>query len=232
MIVSTEGMEASGKSRLALSAPRPVLYQDFDMGLEGVQGAPDGPEPDFIYKTYHLSGVGAVGMDEARVRSQARSVIRDFIADYIAGLGKVRTIVVDTMTAAWAGQRIARSEDKYVEMEEEFRSLIRSAYEQQQTNVILIHHLRQDWGRDGTKSYKKATWSRDGMDSIANMVQLAIRQRYVPPTMAGKTVVVPGGFEIDVLKARDNIGLVGQTLPGLAFAELCGIVCPTIDWSK
>jgi hypothetical protein len=44
--------------------------------------------------------------------------------------------------------------------------------------------------------------------------------------------VAEGKFEIDVLKCRDNIGLVGATMPGMDFATLGAIVCPTVDWSR
>jgi hypothetical protein len=177
---------------------------------------------------------------EHEAKRYAQDVMRRFVADFRKGIAdKVRSLVVDTFTAAWAGQRFARSEDKYIEMETEFKSLIQAAYASPHTNVILIHHMRQDWAKSGDgKSYKAKTWSRDGMDGVPAMVQLALRQRYVQPVpeqKAGEFVTrtfQPGKFEIDVLKSRDNIGLVGQTYPGMDFPTLCGMVCPTVDWSK
>lgn len=222
MIVSTEGMEGSGKTHFALSAPRPLVYLDFDYGVEGVAGG-----GDVERHTYDL--MAAIGEDDAVVKRHARETMARFIADWRAALErKIRTLVIDTFSAAWSGQRLARSEDRYIEYEEEFRSLIRAAYTSPHTNVVLIHHLRPDWKRDSTgKSYKAGTWSRDGMDGIANMVQLAVRQRYVAPALGAA-----GRFELDVLKARDNIGLVGQTFDGLDFATLCAMVCPSVDWSR
>ena len=35
-IVSIEGLEKSGKTRLALTAPEPIVYIDLDVGTEGV----------------------------------------------------------------------------------------------------------------------------------------------------------------------------------------------------
>lgn len=102
------------------------------------------------------------------------------------------------------------------------------AYASPRTNVILIHHLKPDWKRDSSgKSYKAGTYSRDGMDGIANMVQLAVRQRFVSPRGD-----IAGTFEMDVLKSRDNIGLVGQTFPAVDFVTLCTMVAPEVDWSK
>ena len=228
MIVCTEGAEGSGKTDFVLGAPRPLTYLDFDYGAEGITryAAPE------VHKQYDL--LAAEWQPEAQAKRYAAEVMKRFIADFRQAIAdQVRTLAVDTFTAAWAGQRLARSEDKYVEFEEEFRSLIRAAYASPCTNVILIHHLKSDWKRDVTgKSYKAGTYSRDGMDGIANMVQLAVRQRYVAPQVAAGQVVVPGRFEVDVMKCRDNVGLVGQTFAGMDFATLCGIVCPSVDWSK
>jgi hypothetical protein len=234
IILSSEGLEGSGKTRFALTAPRGeggLWWQDFDWGLEGVEGADRVDE----HRTYDL--LAAQWMPEAEAKRYAKDVMKRFVADFREALAKkARTLVADTFTAAWAGQRLARGGeggDSYVEYEEEFRSLIRAAYASPHTNVILIHHLARDWKRnkDG-KAYKGETWSRDGMDGIANMRQLAIRQKYTAPIVSGGQVAVPGFFSIDVLKCRDNIGLVGTTLPGMDFAMLGAMVAPAIDWSK
>lgn len=227
MIMSTEGAECCGKTDFALGAPRPLVYLDFDFGLEGVRGRP----PDEHHQ-YNL--LAAEWMPETEAARYTRDVMRRFVADFRAAMAaKARSVVVDTFTAAWSGQRLARKDDRYIEMEEEFHSLIRLAYASTTTNVILIHHLRPDWKKDsGGKPYRAGTWSRDGMDGVANMMQLALRQRYVPPQMAGALKAADGRFEVDVLKCRENIGLVGQTFTGMDFVTLCTVVCPTVDWSK
>lgn len=228
MIISSEGLEGCGKTHFALTAPRPITLLDFDFGAEGTARADSIDD----HKVYDM--LAATWMPEAQTKRYAQEQMRRFVEDFRGALAaKVRTLVVDTFTAAWTGQRFARAEDKYVEMETEFKSLIQAAYASPHTNVILIHHLRQDWARDGAgKSYKAKTWSRDGMDGVANMVQLAIRQRYIPPRVLSPMLREEGKFEVDVLKSRDNIGLVGQTFPAMDFATLCAMVCPLIDWSR
>lgn len=234
MIMCSEGEEGCGKSWLGLTAPRPLWWLDFDFGAEGVDGA----DRIDVHRSYDL--LAATWQPEAEAKRYAIEVMKRYVADFREALAqRARSLVVDTKTAAWSGQRFARADDKYVEMEEEFRSLIRAAYASPYTNVILIHHLKDDWKKtaDG-KSYKAGTKSRDGMDNIVNMVQLAVRQRYVrpiPEQRAGGFITaaaVPGRFELDVLKCRDNIGLVGTTLPGMDFPTLCSMADPTIDWSK
>lgn len=228
MIMSSEGKEGSGKSKFGLSAPRAIRYLDFDFGVEGLDVDSTGIERI----PYNLPM--GVSLDSKEDRRIAQEAMHAFIEDFRWGLGKVRTIVADTFTAAWAGQRLAnpKEERPYNEMEEEFKSLIRDAYACINTNVILIHHLRQDWARsqDG-KPYKSQNWSRDGMEGVLNMVQLGIRQRYIPPVSVGQ-LHTPGRFELDVLKCRDNIGLVGTTHVNLDFPTLCMMACPTVDWTK
>lgn len=230
MIMSSEGGEGSGKSRFALSAGQgPVngavgtRYLDFDYGIEGL------PEPPGLERKVYNLPMG-VSLDSREDRRVAQETMHEFLRDFRGALGKFRNLVADTFTAAWAGQRLANPKDErpYNEMEEEFKGLIRDAYACHSTNVILIHHLKQDWAKSQNgQSYKAQTWSRDGMDGVLNMVQLGIRQRYVPPV--GQ---LAGRFELDVLKCRDNIGLVGSTHVGLDFPTLCMMACPAIDWTK
>lgn len=226
MIISTEGDEGSGKTDFALrNTPRPVLFLDFDFGFEGL--APEllrGVER----KTYNLLGP-TLGLDESAMQKHGAGEMKRFLYDFAEGIRKqYRTVVVDTFTAAWAGQRLSRKDDRYIEIEEEFRTLVRMAYVSPHSNLILIHHLKKDWKRtaDG-KSYPSGTMSRDGMDGITKMVQLGIRQRFVMPQNG-----VPGQFEFDIVKCRDNQALVGSTFPSMDFPTLCGLVQPNVDWSK
>ena len=234
MIVSTEGLEGSGKTDFALrGTPRPLTMLDFDFGIEGIGGG-DPALTDGVTR-YAFDVMGAsFGSSEAEATRQIAAEVRKFMAEFRRAIEtKVRTLVVDTFTAAWAGQRVARKEDRYVEMEEEFKALIRLALASPYTNLILIHHLKKDWARskDG-KSYPSGTYSRDGMDGILTMVQLGIRQRYVQPIKNGAAVIEPGRFETEILKARDNVGLVGSVMPSMDFVTLCSVACPSIDWSK
>jgi hypothetical protein len=230
MILSSEGPEGSGKTDFALrNTPRPVLFLDFDYGFEGL-------EPAILAgverKAYNLLGP-TLGLDENAMHKHAAGEMKRFLFDFGEGIRtQQRTIVVDTFTAAWAGQRLSRKDDRYVEIEEEFRTLVRMAYVSPHSNLILIHHVKPDWKRDSSgKSYKSGTFSRDGMDGINTMVQLAIRHRWVPPANG-----TPGAFELDILKCRDNQPLVGMSLPVMDFPSLCSLACaakyPNIDWSK
>jgi hypothetical protein len=226
MIISTEGQEGSGKTDFALrNTPRPVSFLDFDYGFEGLDAALlKGVER----KSFNLLGP-TLGLDESAMHKHAAGEMKRFLFEFAESIRKqYRTIVVDTFTAAWAGQRLSRKDDRYVEIEEEFRTMVRMAYVSPHSNLILIHHVKPDWKRDSSgKSYKAGTFSRDGMDGITTMVQLGIRQRFVQPKDG-----VPGQFEMDILKCRDRHELTGSTFPAMDFPTLCGLVQPGVDWSK
>src|SRR4051812_10048428 len=92
MILSSEGMDGCGKTRLALSAPRGdtgLRYLDFDYGVEGVEGG-----DDIDRKAYDL--LAAEWMPEAEAKRYAQDVMRRFVADFREGLKlRMRTIVAD-----------------------------------------------------------------------------------------------------------------------------------------
>jgi len=236
MIVSTEGLEGSGKTDFLLrNTPRPVVILDFDFGTEGPGTREPALAAGVTRKELDLTLPAGVRPGSAEATKHIRGVMDAFIEEFRAAIGTARTLGVDTFSAAWAGQRLARKDDSsYAVYEEEFKSLIRLAYRSEYTNLILTHHMVRDWKRnkDGA-AYKGDTYSRDGMDGVLFAVQLGIRQSYGPPQVVnGKKVAEGDGFQIDVLKCRDNQGLVGTRFPTMDFPTLCGIVCPEIDWGK
>lgn len=236
MVISTEGLDGAGKTDFALrNTPRPVLVLDFDFGCEGLGGADNAKLIEGVERIeYNLLTQQSVGGTDEMVRRHVTHEMKRFLTDFRKAIGDgVRTLVVDTFSAAYTGQRIARQDDHYLEMTEEFKSLVQAAYASDKTNLILIHHLKADWAKDKAgKSYKSGTYSRDGMEGIATMVQLAIRQRYVPPVKVGGKLIEDGRFEMEILKCRDQVNLVGQTIPAVDFPTLCTMAYPAIDWTK
>lgn len=232
MIISTEGQEASGKTFFALNGtPRPLTLLDFDWGSEGL---PEHLLAGITHKTYDVMEGSFWGLGPSESTKKVTEEMQRFLADFRTAIkDQVRTLVVDTFTTAWKSQRIARENDKYAIMEEEFKALVRAAYVSPYTNLILIHHMRVVWGqgKDGRR-YPSGAYDRDGMDGIGAMVQLGIKQRFVPPVKVGN-LDTPGRFEMDVYKSRDNPAFMGMTLnPAMDFVTLCSMVAPSIDWSK
>jgi len=230
MILSTQGLTSVGKSFLALKGvPRPVLLLDFDWGAEGL---PADVLEGVDIASYDTMEGAFLGESEARVQQLVKAEMARFLADYRRAIteGKYRSVVVDTFSTAWQGQRIARKDDTYAMAEEEFLGLIRAAYKSS-VNLTLIHHLTTQWARSAEgKPYKKAgVYERIGMDNVDNRVQMAIEQRWVTPNAA---LGVVGRFEATVLKCRDNKPLEGETIEGADWQTLCTLAVPGVDWSK
>lgn len=233
MIVSTEGLEGSGKTFFALNGtPRPLTLLDFDFGVEGL---PESVQQGVTRKTYDVLEGSFWGLSAAESNKKIADEMARFLADFRTAIkDQVRTLVVDTFTTAWKSQRIYREEAKYAVMEEEFKALVRAAYVSPHTNLILIHHMKVVWGqsKDGRRYPVPGAWDRDGMDGIGAMVQLAIKQRYVAPVKVGN-LDTPGRFEQDILKCRDQQSFMGMTLnPAMNFVELCSMVCPSVKWDR
>jgi hypothetical protein len=230
MILSTEGLTSVGKTYFALKGvPRPVLLLDFDWGAEGLPA--DVLEGVDIAQFDTMEGA-FLGESDARVQQLVKAEMARFLADYRKAItgGHYRTVVVDTCSTAWQGQRIARKDDTYAVAEEEFLGLIRAAYKSS-VNLTLIHHLTTQWARSAEgKPYKKVgVYERIGMDNVDNRVQLAVRQSWVAPNAA---LGVMGHFEATVLKCRDRKELEGETIADPSWQLLCSLAVPGIDWEK
>lgn len=229
MIMSDEGLTSSGKTHRALAGvPRPVLLLDFDFGAEGLPAEVlDGVE----IRQYDTMRGAFLGESDARAQQLVKEEMTKFKADFREAItgGKYRTIVVDTMSTAWMGQRIARKDDTYAVAEEEFLGLIRAAYKSA-VNLTLLHHMNTVWARSAEgKPYKKhGVYERIGMDNVDNRVQLATRSRWIEPIPN----VQAGKFETTILKCRDNKLLEGETIEGADWQVLCSLAVPSVDWRK
>ena len=230
MILSTEGLTSVGKTYFALKdVPRPVLLLDFDWGAEGLPA--DVLEGVDIAQFDTMEGA-FLGESEARVQQLVKAEMARFFVDYRKAItgGHYRTVVVDTCSTAWQGQRIARKDDTYAMAEEEFLGLIRAAYKST-VNLTLIHHMQHPWTRNSDgKPYKNTkAHERIGMDNVDNRVQLAVRQAWVAPNAA---LGVVGHFEATILKCRDSKQLEGETIDNLDWQTLCSLAVPGVDWSR
>jgi hypothetical protein len=234
MILSTEGLTSAGKTFFALAgAPRPVLLLDFDWGAEGLPA--EVLEGVDIAQFDTMEGA-FLGESDARVQQLVKAEMARFLADYRKAItgGHYRTVVVDTCSTAWQGQRIARKDDTYAVAEEEFLGLIRAAYKSN-VNLTLVHHLTTVWARsaDGKPYKKSGVYERIGMDNVDNRVQLAVRQAYVPALKGPDGgIVTAARFETTVLKCRDSKQLEGETLEGIDWQTLCSLAVPGVDWGK
>lgn len=148
LITAISGEPKTGKSHLALTFPDPITIFSFDQGIEPVM-------KNFVGKkiavmTYELplvETVRAIGQ-----KKQILDIWNNFKADYIKATEdkEVKTIIIDTATAAYEIARIARTGElgreldpnEYGDVYLRMKALIQRARLSGQ-NLILTHYMKE-----------------------------------------------------------------------------------------
>jgi len=207
------GKEGTGKTHCALTAPDPVVYYNVDIGTEGVV-------EKFQQGTATVSGVPVprkqvlvhtVRVPKSNDMQQAYvDLWEDFKGKWEAAYGLGRgTVVLDTATEAWELARLARlgkltqvMPHNYVEVNKEWREMLRLAYDSSM-NTVLINKLKPVWvNNQRTDRYEAAGFSDTGYTVQITMEM--VRQ----DTEAGPQ------FSAFVTKCRQRPELMGRHLVG------------------
>jgi len=117
MIVGIWGEDKTGKTTLALSAPKPLIYQEFDIGgfnranknVNGITVKDDYEAGLIIRERYAMPfQIGSINMEQMTIKpskivSGMKELFYKWLARYIAGLDneEIQTIVIDTATLLW-----------------------------------------------------------------------------------------------------------------------------------
>jgi hypothetical protein len=200
LILSVTGHERHGKSSLGLSAPGPIVVFDLDKGLEGV-ARKFVDSKDVYTKEYKFS--------KSDTKDRFVTLWSAFRTDYYAALEspKVRTIIIDTATAAWDLIKLARIGLLGIPKEQgyrwgpinaEFIGLIDLAKDTNK-NLILIHKFKAKYVND----VWNGEYVRSGFSQIGYLVQANI-EVYRDG--------LSGPFGMRILDCRQN-----STLGGLEF---------------
>lgn len=240
IVIAVDGLDKHGKTRFALTAPKPLVYLDFDIGKEGVlEKAPNASaiitSDPFIFLpseiTFDIDNEEARSkkvMDAAdpqltRFRSTYLDCLRKPVLKKPGGrLLKARTLVIDTGSEAWQllrlcylGKLTQVRPHHYVEVNGLMRDLVRAAFESD-VNVIWLHKLKAEWKDNAEgKGRKTGTLERDGFDAMAYLVQANLLCYRVPAaqtdTLSVKWKSGEGIFEVP-LDPRDGEGDLGFRL--------------------
>lgn len=231
LVVSIEGLDKSGKNHFAFTAPGPLAYLDFDIGDEGViekfQNEKMIIRPKSGYSTRFSDG---------KQKAEATAEFTRFRNDYMTGLKKVRSVVVDTASELWELLRLARlgkltqvMPHHYVEVNQEYRDLVRMAFENN-ANLILLHKLKAEWknGADG-KGNKTGRFERAGFSETGFLVQINLRATRLE--IADRDDADDLGFRLEILNCRQNPSIQGEILRNemINFQFLGSMVYPDID---
>lgn len=201
-IVSVEGRGKSGKTHFALTFPGPIAVLSLDIGLEGVVGKFT-PSKDILVREFVLP--------EANQAEAAKKLWADFRKSLNDCLGhkQIKTIVIDTFTDAWEIIRYAKLDKltgvmpvKYVEVNAEFRDMVKGFYKYDK-NVVLLHKVKEEY-RENVFTGKML---RAGYGEVEYLVQSNIKAYKTKEPKSKKE-----NFVIELIDCRMNHELAGTQL--------------------
>lgn len=201
VVIAVDGTDKVGKTRFALSAPKPLMILDFDMGTEGVAEARHPlvirtspfafrhSEVNFVFEEDPDKRKEQEARRHKKIMRAATPVFERFYTTYHKGLTepalvgphgamKLRTMVIDTGSEAWELLRLVEfgkvtkvMPHHYTEVNAKMRDLVRAALESD-VNVIWLHQLDRQW-KEGLegKARKTDVLERVGFKRMANLVQ-------------------------------------------------------------
>lgn len=252
-VISLAGLEGTGKTTWALTAPKPLLYQSTDFGDDGViQKAPKGqiirPRGKKGYKLdipheYRAFVDRKETADERRQREgKLANFVHDefykpFYNDFKKGIEVgVRSVVWDNAVDVWEytrlsvyGREATNRDDLKAEANAKFREMVRLA------NVhgivlIMINHLKTKfesyYDQNGAVKWRQVAgqYEMQGFDKAPLLVGMSLWTRFTP-----KSGDKAPTFELEVKKCRDNPEFVGDVFPASPFEEVMGLMIPEVE---
>lgn len=240
LVISVAGLDKSGKTNLALTAPGPMAYANFDTGLEGV-----------IHK---FEGTKRIYREDYRVIVPPRQSV-----EQVAGIANevweryksdvrmahksplIRTIVIDTESETWELIRLARfgkltqvMPHHYGPVNAEYRNFLNEVYDTDK-NLVILGRLKDEWentvnAQGKEVGHKTGRLERVGMKDIPYIVQLNAIAHFDPMTTPGDQ------FSLEIINCRQNSEMCGTVLPQsmCTFQSLAGMVYPNsqeTDWT-
>jgi hypothetical protein len=241
LILSVEGLEKEGKTNFALTAPGPIGYMDYDVGLEGVvekflKGGHMGQPAKTIYRRTNKDGSPNPYRSRHAKKAEAEAEWERFETDYYKLLGAARSTIVDTGSAAWELKRLAAfgkltqvMPHHYVGANDEFRQLVNDAYDGH-SNLIFLHKRKAEWkeGKDG-KGQKTGNFERSGFAEMGFLVQANLVAYRLDPN--AREFDGDLGFRLYIRDCRQNPELSGMTLMNdmITFQNLAMLIEPDSD---
>jgi len=219
LIASIEGLEKSGKTHFAMTAPEPIMFFSMDIGTEGVvEKFKKAGKEIYIYE---------IRIPKTKVKADMTPILVDIkgkVASCLAiGQG---TVVFDTGTEFWEIMRLARlgkltqvMPHQYTEVNQEFRDIIKDCYDSGM-NVIFLHKLK-DLYENNVRTNKKTL---SGFGGMGYEMQINIRL-----SRENGVDGAPPTFRALIKDCRHNPNLSGAYAPVNDFTFLVNLVHATSD---
>jgi len=168
LIASIAGLEKTGKTHFACTAPGPIMYFNIDIGAEGVVNKFQDDKRIFRYDVRVPKGA-------TKDVYQAMWLDLKHRLEVVYSIG-VGTVIIDTGTEAFELARLAHfgkltqvMPHNYVEVNSEWREMMRTAYDSPM-NTIYIHKMKSKWlNGNRTGEYELAGFGEMGYLSQVNI---------------------------------------------------------------
>lgn len=249
-ILSIEGGEGSGKSKVACGAPGGIGYFGIDLGAKrAVKVArSEGKEihlynidfdvPTFIPKQER-------DFWEERAKKIKKEIYEPYKSAWDSSIGAdFRTLVQDTSTDIWdlhqtafLGKLQQNPQMNYGPVKSEFMGMIKKAKRAGKI-VILIHQTSDEYkdsvdNNGNKKSERTGKQVRKGMNKIgflADGLVRTVRVDEVRKKLQGKwTVTTPASWAVEIITAKNNMEANGTVLEDPSFQDIMAYLDPATD---
>lgn len=244
IILSVEGLDKSGKTHFACTAPGPHAYQALDFGHEGVVDKFQAQGKEILVQSLGWAIPKDIRMDDhERVAKFVRqNVLNPYVEGYRASLeAGARTVTWDTGGELWEAIRYAHfgrlekvPAQFYAAANAEYRELIRLA-NVHRANLIILHQQKPEWNTivEGgkTKSFTTGRMIASGNEKLPYLVQAKVETRFVPEKIHKRTkeIIEEAHFEVEILTCRHDPDLRGVVIPDCDFPTLMAMIMPDVD---
>jgi hypothetical protein len=210
IIASIEGTDKTGKSHLALTSPRPIMYIDLDVGTEGVIHKFQG-EDLMVYQVEQPERLGSSQELMSRF-GEIWATIQEKVNEALAI--NEGTLIIDTFTEAYDICRLAHfgkmsqvQPHQYGVAYADLREIMRKLH-QSKMSAIFLHKIQ--------KNFNTGEPEAKGWSDVPYHVQATLR------TQREDTVEGPV-FSAEVRASRQNPNIMGKTLYAGATTDPRGI---------
>ena len=226
IIASIEGRDKTGKSHLALTSPKPIMYIDLDVGTEGVIHKFQGED----LMVYQVEQPERLGSSQELMERFGRiwATIQEKINEALAV--NEGTLIIDTFTEAYDVCRLAHfgkmsqvQPHQYGVAYADLREIMRKVH-QSKMSAIFLHKIQKNFntgepepkGWTDVPYHVQATLRTKREDTAEGPVFYAeVKASRQNPTLMGKNLYagattdprgIPGGLNMQML-----LGLVQST---------------------
>jgi hypothetical protein len=209
LVLAVDALQKRGKTRFALTAPKPLGYINLDRAFETSQQevqelAADCFIADLSGAAQRIQpGKGKLGegvLDP--FKKSADELHQDIVNKLMAGCQTYRTVVLDTATRWWEVMRVARF-GKLTQVNKEHYGPIKAEFERYlfqalgyNCNIILLHRQRSEYQND----VKTGRFERAGYTDVQYIVHGSVELTRVPLEQR-----VPVGEETEDLGFRATL---------------------------